>query len=313
MNFYLLYGDDKALINKEIERLLEKLKLDDSSIIKYTINDIPSILEEAMTIGMFSNKKALIIDLNAYFTDKVVPDIDKLEEYFSSYNSDSYLIFYATREIDNRKKLVKLITSNGKVTKVEPTSSYLTNYINECLKENNFKMNSLDITYFLTRSGNNIDNITNELNKLMIYKENDKTITRDDINLLVSDSLENSVYDLVNAILKDDKVLSEKLYNKFMSEKVDISSIINLLASQFRLLFQVKRLYNSGKTKEEIASILDIKNIYRINYLINDSYKYTDKEFIKYLSKLATLDKDIKSGNVNEEVFLELFIIKKDM
>lgn len=147
----------------------------------------------------------------------------------------------------------------------------------------------------------------------MLYKSDDKVINKDDIVSLVSDSFDNSIYDLVSAILKNDKVNAEKLYNKFILNGVDASSITALLGSQIRLLFQVKKLYGQGKSNEEIAKILDIKNVYRVKYLINDSYMYSERDLINYLSKLAILDKNIKIGNCDGNVFLELFIINKDM
>ena len=67
------------------------------------------------------------------------------------------------------------------------------------------------------------------------------------------------------------------------------------------------------KKKEDIAKILDIKNIYRVKHLINDSYYYSEGMLLKYLYKLAELDKEIKLGTKDGKVFLELFILGKDL
>lgn len=314
MNFYLLYGDDKTLIDSEIINISKKIGVSNNDVIRYDISQIVDILDEAMTISMFSNNKLIIVEATSYLVGKdSIDNIDKLENYFNNYNSNSYLVFWANGNIDSRKKLVKLISGKGKVSKLEATNEYLIGYVNDYLKDNGYEMNNISVRYFLSRVGNNTFNIINELDKLMIYKGADKVITNDDINLLVSESLDNSIYDLVTAILKNDKVSAEKLYNKFLLNGVEAASIIALLGSQFRLLFQVKRLYNQGKSNDEIAKILEIKNVYRIKYLINDSYMYSDIDFIKYLSKLADLDKNIKIGNCDANVFLELFIINKDM
>lgn len=314
MNFYLLYGNDKTLINREISNIIKKIGVSSDDVIRYDLSDIDGILDEAMTMSMFSNNKVLLIDATLFLTGKeTMENVSELENYFSSYNSNSYLIFHANGDIDSRKKLVKLISSKGKVSKMEATNEYLTNYIRNYVNENGYKISNIDINNLLNRTGDNIYNITNELDKLMLYKSDDKVITKDDISSLVSDSLDNSIYDLVTAILKNDKVNAEKLYSKFILNGVDASSIIALLGSQIRLLFQVKRLYSQGKSNDEIAKILDIRNVYRVRYLINDSYIYSDSDLISYLSKLATLDKNIKVGNCDGNVFLELFIINKDM
>jgi len=79
------------------------------------------------------------------------------------------------------------------------------------------------------------------------------------------------------------------------------------------LLFQVKRLYNKGKTNDEIAKILEFKSVYRVKYLLSDSYYYSEDDLIKYLSKLADIDKNTKLGLIDGKVALELFIAGKDM
>ena len=147
----------------------------------------------------------------------------------------------------------------------------------------------------------------------MLYKSDDKTISKEDINKLVEENIDNPIYDLVGFILKNENSKAIKLYNTFTQNGMDAASLIPVIASQVRLLFQVKRLYNSGKTNDEIAKILEFKSVYRVKYLLSDSYYYSEEDLIKYLSHLAELDKNIKLGLVDPKVSLELFIAGKDM
>ena len=94
---------------------------------------------------------------------------------------------------------------------------------------------------------------------------------------------------------------------------MDPASLIPIIASQIRLLFQVKRLYNKGKSNDEIAKTLEFKSVYRVKYLLSDSYYYTEEDLLKYLSALADIDKNIKLGFADPKVSLELFIAGKDM
>ena len=147
----------------------------------------------------------------------------------------------------------------------------------------------------------------------MLYKLEEKVIDKDDIILLVDEDIDDTVFELVSSILKNDCNKAMKLYYNFINNGMDVSQIIAIIASQIRLLFQVKRLYNSGKSNEEIAKILEFKSPYRVKYLLNDCYYYSEDDLIKYLSKLADIDKNIKSSNGDGKFLLELFIAKKDM
>ena len=170
-----------------------------------------------------------------------------------------------------------------------------------------------DFDTVVTVKSKDIDNIKNELDKLKLYKLEEKVIDKDDIILLVDEDIDDTVFELVSSILKNDCNKAMKLYYNFINNGMDVSQIIAIIASQIRLLFQVKRLYNSGKSNEEIAKILEFKSPYRVKYLLNDCYYYSEDDLIKYLSKLADIDKNIKSGNGDGKFLLELFIAKKDM
>ena len=308
MNFYLLYGTDTSIIGREIDIIKEKLSISDNDVIYYNIEDIQNIVDEALTISMFSANKLIVIDSTIYLSQKKdIENINLLENYFNNYNSNSYLVFVSNSDtIDSRKKLVKFIK------KVEANNEYLSDYVNDYLKKKNYKMSSMDINIFINRVGNNIDNIKNELDKLMLYKINDKVINNSDIMLLTEENTDNSVYDLVSALLKNNNSKAIKLYKNFVMNGIDLNQIIAIIASQIRLLFQVKRLYNSGKSNDEIAKILEFKSVYRVKYLLSDSYYYSEDTLIKYLSKLSNIDRDIKINNIDGNILLELFIAGKD-
>lgn len=314
-NFYLLYSGDGAILNKEINDLEKKLDISDNDIIYYNIDDIDGIINEASTIGMFSLNKFIIINMDSYFKDKKdIPNINLLENYFDSYNSNSYLVFVCNSDsIDSRKKIVNLIKKYGIVKKLEVNDNYLNDYVNNYLKDNGYKINNGDVVYFINRVGNNINNVTNELDKLMLYKINDKIINRNDIDLLTVENIDDSIYDLVNCILKNDNEKAIKLYNNFIDNGMDVNQIVAIIAAQIRLLYQVKRLYNSGKSNDEIAKILEFKSVYRVKYLLNDSYYYSESDLVKYLSKLADIDNAIKTSNGDGNMLMQLFIVKKDI
>lgn len=314
-NFYLLYSSDGAILNKEINDLEKKLDISDTDIIYYNIDDIDGIINEASTIGMFSLNKFIIINMDSYFKDKKdIPNINLLENYFDSYNSNSYLVFVCNSDsIDSRKKIVNLIKKYGIVKKLEVNDNYLNDYVSNYLKDNGYKINNGDVVYFINRVGNNINNVTNELDKLMLYKINDKIINRNDIDLLTVENIDDSIYDLVNCILKNDNEKAIKLYNNFIDNGMDVNQIVAIIAAQIRLLYQVKRLYNSGKSNDEIAKILEFKSVYRVKYLLSDSYYYSESDLVKYLSKLADIDNAIKTSNGDGNMLMQLFIVKKDI
>ena len=143
-----------------------------------------------------------------------------------------------------------------------------------------------------------------------MYKIDNKTITKDDIDKITIKNMENEIFDLTDAVIKGDVTLSLELLDNFVKKDYDEIQIMVLLANQFRFLFQVKRLLNKNKNYNEIAKILEV-NPYRVKFTINKLYSYSEQTLLDNISRLARLDHDIKLGLVNKRLGLELFIINR--
>lgn len=304
MNLYLFYGNNKTIINNKINNIVDKYNIVENNIIKYDLEDnLDNIIEEASMISLFGDTKLIII--NTTFKEEL--DIDKLEDYLKNYNTNSYLVFVSNDKVDTRRKLYKLITKYGTVEDVSNDNNYIRSYIKEYIKD--YK---IDINYFLSKVNDDLDNIKNELDKLMLYKLEDKNITNNDIDDLVISNIEDDIFALTDSVINRNIDRSLELYNKFMEKNYEPIYIIGLLGNQFTLLYQVKKLYNMGKTNNDIATILNV-HPYRVKLAIQNSYYYTESDLIKYIYKLANLDKDIKTGNIDKTLGLELFLINKDI
>lgn len=309
-NFYILYGLDKSLIKNELNKLIEQINTKD--IITYDLNtiSIEEIIDDASTISMFSSKKLIIVENSNFLcANKTLDCIEKLENYLTSYNSDTHIIFIVNKEsIDARKKITKLIKEKGEIIELNKIDdNYLIDYITSILKQNEFKIE--DINYFLNKTGKNLNNIKNELEKLLIYKTDTKTITNEDIDKISIKVLESEIFILSDAIIERNIPKSLELLNEFLNNSYDEMQIIMLLVSQFRFLFQVKRLINKNKNEEEIAKILDTKP-YRIKLTKKKLYNYNEQTLLNYIKKLAKIDHDIKLGIMDKSLALELFIIE---
>lgn len=304
MNLYLFYGNNKSIINDKINNIINKYNIVDNNIIKYDLEDnLDNIIEEASMISLFGDTKLILI--NTTFKEDI--EIDKLEEYLKHYNNNTYIVFISNDKVDTRRKLYKLITKYGTIEEVNNDNNYIRSYIKEYIKD--YK---IDINYFLSKVSDNLDNIKNELDKLMLYKMEDKNITNKDIDDLVISNIEEDIFALTDSVIINNIDKSITLYNKFMDKNYEPIYIIGLLGNQFTLLYQVKKLYNMGKSNNDIASILGV-HPYRVKLAIQNSYYYTEEDLIKYIYKLGNLDKDIKTGNIDKSLGLELFLINKDI
>ena len=257
---------------------------------------------------MFSEKKVTIVNDAFIFTsNKNNLNTDELEIYFDNYNPDTIVIFRVNESsIDNRKKITKKIKVIGNIIEYNEMKN-ITFIVKEMFGNYNIDNNSIEL--LISRVGNNLDIINQEIIKIKTYKDDDYNITKEDIlkltTLFVS---EDDMFKLVDLIIKKDINEAIKYYNELLKLKMEPIKIIVTLANKIRLIYQIKELFKSGYTENDIVSILKIKPG-QIYYLKDSIKKYQSCELIDLLDKLATLDLEIKSGVVDKRFALELFIL----
>lgn len=304
---YLLYGTKDFQIEEEIKKLSKGLY--EMNINKYDLNnDLLSLaIEDAKTMSLFGDKKLVIIDNANMFTGSTSKDSEIVEEYLNHINENTTLVLIVHNDkLDTRKKITKLINKVGKVIAFNDELD-MTNLVRRLLKDYNIDYKTINL--FLDRVGNNPLIIQNEINKIKIYKENDKTITDEDILNLTTKLIEIDIFKLIDYIVRKDKEKALELYYEMLKMNEEPIKIIVILANQFRIMYQSKELLKKGYSEKDIANILKI-HPYRVKLAIQNSRNYTSEVLLKNLNNLADIDIGIKTGILNKDLALELFILK---
>lgn len=309
---YVLYGTVEYLIKKQVDTILKEYHIDQVSISKYNLTNelLKDIINDAESISLFDEKKAVIVE-NAYiFTgsiNKKNPEQDTtlLEKYLENSNPNTILIFIVNNEkLDERKKITKLVKKLGNVKEFNNVD------IIQTVKSlwEGYQIKEDVIRFLIERVGDNISILSNEIEKIKLYKNDEQTITKEDIQNLTTKSLEVNNFKLIDAIISKNKVLAIELYEERLKLNEEPIAIIIALANQIRIMYQVKELYLMGHTEHDIASTLNI-HPYRVKLASQNARKYDSNTLLQYLEDLANLDIAIKTGQVDKELGLELFIL----
>lgn len=306
---YVLYGLEKILINREITKIIDKNHLDINSIIRYDLEEtnLNFILDDAETYSLFDDNKIIVVD-NAYiFTGKkgAEQNIDYLEKYLNNPNPSTTIIFNTIAEkLDERKKIVKLAKKVGQVKQL------ITNDTSSFVKEmfDDYKISFKDINLLISRVGGNSDILNNEITKIKIYKADNKEITSEDIISLTTQIVDTDIFKFIDNIITNNKALVLKTYNELIKIGEEPIKIIVMLANQFRIMYQVKGLTRKGYSEKDIAKLLDI-HPYRVKLALGKSKSFSDDKLLNILNQLADLDCQIKKGEIDKYLGLELFIL----
>lgn len=304
---YLLYGLNDYVINEEIKKIKEKFNITNNDITRYDYKEvlIKNIIDEAILIPLFSDKKLIIVDNATIFESSAKKEETTiLEKYLNNRNDDTILIFIdKVEKLDERKKIYKILKENKTI--IECNNINLNNLVKEALKD--YKINQDTIVKLINRVGTNPYNLINEIEKLKIFKINDKTITNLDI-ALTSKNIEDSIFDLINYIINKNSEKIIEIYNDLLNKNSEPLAILVLIANQFRLILQSKILYYQGYSEKDIATTLEV-HPYRVKLALQSAREYEKSTLVDYIDKLAILDLDIKSGIKDANTSLELFLL----
>ena len=310
--FYLIYGLENYLIKKNLNKIIDDLGVTPDEIINMDMNidSINNLLVEASTINMFSTKKLIICD-NSYFlssSSDSKEEVDELIKYIENAFPDVYIVFILREEkIDSRKKISKLLSKEAKVYECSKIENYkLNNYVMDYIRNNGYTISSKNIDFLLSKTHFELSNIINEVDKLFIYKGNDKKITEEDIDKVITRNIETNIFELTNAIMNKNKKKIDEIYKDLMLSKEGPIKLIITLSNQFRLYLQVKLMRNNGYSEKEIVSILK-EHPYRISLAMKNNFSID--ELKNNLEKLSKLDLDIITGKVDEKLGFEMYLL----
>ncbi len=312
---FIIKSNISNLINKQISAL--KSKLEESrevEVIKFDMEvvSLNEILEEANTFPMWSDFKLIVCNNANFLTSKGISNsefennYDLLDEYISSNSAFSSIVFVVGENFDKRKKIYKSISKVCKTFDLDEfDNNKVVSMVISRLEKEGKTISNEDARYVCERLNYNLSLIFTEIYKLCLVSE--EVVTREIVNLLISRTIEDNIFELTTAVMNCDVKSAYLIYNDLVMNKEEPIAMIAMIANQFRLILQAKGYANLGVNKKEIASILKV-HPYRVELALQNK-SFNKKMVLNYLDELCDIDYKIKSGKQDKHDALELFLL----
>ena len=309
MHNYLIENIDQTITNDTIKELLKKEKIENNTISTYDLEEtsLSNALEDLDTYSLFSSKKVIIIkNIDSLKIDDSKEEINHLIKYLKDPNPDNYLII-TSKKLNNTTKLTKELKDKCNIIN---TDIDINKYIKDNLKDYKIDLKATNLLkeYCL----DDITKLKQELNKLKDYKVEEKIITTEDIKKLVIKKLPDSkdlVFSFTRSIGERNKKEALEKFQELLNYNIEPISIIGLLGSQIRIIYQVKLLENRNLSNKEIAELLGEKSDYRIKKTKELTRYYKEKDLLNLMKELSDIDLKLKTTDVNPILQIQTFII----
>lgn len=309
MNNYLLESLDFVALKKEIDKIIKETKFQEAAISTYDISEVSleNALEDLDTYSFLTTQKIIIINnIEVINQDLEEDNIKHLYKYLDNPNPDNLLIITA-KKLNNTYKITKELKKRLQYKLIELNP--------ETYTKNELKDYTLEpgvIKLLVDYSKGDITKLENECIKLKNYSIDTKKITKKDISELVVEKLgdqQDLTFAFSRALAERNKKEALEKYKELLNYQIEPLQIIGLLASQIRIIYQVKVLTKQNMTPLEISRQLQEKSDYRVKRTKELISLYTEDELLKLMTSLADMDLQIKTTDIDPNSLIELFIL----
>ncbi len=305
---YLLYGSEAYMRRNAANKLCDAIlpARDTMNRTLYQGKDVREgeIIDMAETCPMFAERRLIIIRESGFFkgTTELLPDyMSNIPEYLT--------MVFIESEVDKRSRLYKAVVKNGYAAEfTTQDEKTLTGWVGRLLKSEGKQIRVGDARYFLSRTGNDMGRIALEVDKLVAYTSGRDVITKDDIDALTGQEIENKIFDMVSAVASGEKNKALALYNDLQELKEPPMRILILIERQYRQMLLTSKMNEEHASNGEIAKKVGIPPFVVGRYL-NTIKKMSKDELRRGTELCLEMEEQIKNGRITDRLSVELLLI----
>lgn len=306
---YLLYGEEAYLKKQYKQKLKHALSKPDDTMNTafFQGKDIKpgEIIDLAETLPFFADRRLIVIENSGVFKSAS----EELAAYMKEI-ADTTCFVFTEEEVDKRSKMYKAVKSAGRVVEfARQPEKILVQWILGRLKKENKKITQPVLQLFLTKTGNDMENIEKELEKLLCYTMDREIITPEDVEAVCVTQTTGKIFDMVNAIAEKKQKQALELYYDLLALKEPPMRILFLIARQFQILFQVKELTRQNHDNKFIAAKAGIPE-FTVRRNQAQAGSFSLEQLRRAVEDCVQAEEDVKTGNMNDRMSVELLIVK---
>lgn len=306
---YLLYGEEQYLIRQYRDKLKRALAADNDTMnfSAFSGSDMNQneIIDLAETLPFFAERRLILIEDSGLFKKSA----EELADYLSFVPETTYFVF-VEKEIDKKTKMYKAVKKNGSIIEFpRQTEATLSRWIEGRIRKNNKNITRDAYALFLQKTGDDMENIDKELEKLLCYTLDKDYIDASDVEAITTEQTENKIFDMIDAVALHQQKKALELYYDLLALKEAPMRILFLLSNQFQRLMIVKSMTNQGFGNKEIATKAGCPE-WAVRKYQSQSRAFSMNQLKQAIQDGVAYETSVKTGHMNDQMAVELFLVQ---
>jgi DNA polymerase-3 subunit delta len=303
-SIYLLCGTEEYLKKLYRNKLKDAVLADSDAmnLAEYAGKGIDEkeVQEFADTMPFFADYHLLVLENTGWFKNAT-----DFADYVPEIPDTAVLVFVET-DVDKRSRMYKAVKEHGYVCELNGMSEQdLKLWVASLLKREERKITEATVLFLLEQVGTDMAKLENELEKLICYTMGRDTVTVQDIKAVCSEQLTGKIFAMTEAMAQGKKKQALELYYDLIALQEKPMGILYMIQRQFHHLLLVKEMKQQGIDKNSMASAIAVPPFAVPKYMAQAD-RFKKEELKKLLDYSLTLEADVKSGRLKEQLAVEL-------
>ncbi len=312
----ILVGEDLFRLKQRTQDWLNESQISESDVEVYDLEETPveEVINAALTIPFLSDNKAVVcLRANCLGDSKLAKEMESsmavFMRYFSNPHETTLLILQVPLPALSISKTMKDLLEKNAIVEVFESSKKQDLYeeVRNLLYKEGKSITPDALEELIIRSNESSVMLDQEVAKIMAFKQHQDLITLSDIETITPKNVEDNIFELINQIVARDRLHALKLLKDLLKKNVDSVMILSMLSSKFLELVHAKALVKQKASQEDMMKYFNYSKG-RLYYVQKNAKEIPDDVLEQYIDQLSEYDFKIKSGQMDKQLALELFL-----
>ncbi len=288
---YVLHSEHPILIERAIAAIRDAAVPPETRGFNYdVVEGKPSgqrIVALAQTLPMMAQRRMVFVrDLGLLPAD----DAEPLVAYLAKPNPSTVIVAVTTK-LDKRLKLFAQLSKKGWLHVLEAPRQ-AGPWVRAEAQERGVKLDAAAVNRLIDTCGNDLSRLAMAIEQLGLYKAG-KPVTSDDVDDLIADTRERSVFELTDAIGAADRVRALAAVASLCDQRESAVGVVVMLARHVRQLAMLHAMRSGNVPRGEWGSKIGVPP-FVVDKLIAQARHYTPGALATATRRLAAADRALK-------------------
>jgi DNA polymerase-3 subunit delta len=311
---YLFSGEEEFLIQEAVDLIIGKAVDPEARDFNFNTvycreTPVADLVNLCQTLPFMSGRRLVIAkEIDAF----KAADLEELVRYLKDPSPSTCLVMLSNQRKYDKKAVVSAVEAAGAVAVFYPLlDREVPGWIDEWGRARGLSIRQDAAQYLWQITGNDLQKINNELEKVVIFIKERKTIAFDDVKTVVGDFREYTSFDLADAVGRKNREQAFLILSRLIQEGEQPVGILGSIAWNFRRLLQAKAMEAAGIGPDEIMKKLRPPVIFHQAAVFKSQMRsYTMNELRGAFKAMLSADRALKSSGLSGRLVLERMILR---